>query len=780
MGETLSSMLESILNATIFKICYYLERGLCYIIEILYKMFEVFAGLERVTYNGAQDYLINIFFSNKAVNNIYWGMALIGIALTIGFAIFAVVRKMFDSSGKQQQSHGQIIWAGVRSILIIVGMTAIMTVVLNTTGVLMQSIDDLFEDPYHLNDPVEREFTGEEYAAMGRVLSIIGNYSVVDSENNRYNLNLCFNDIRPDMLYLQNQGVFNYNYNIKDQNGDPVLSWQSVLAKIATSCDLKQDVKVDIYNEGVARSIREAMDFITQNANPRALERITRPTFQEKEDGHLDRMVFLMGTMHAAKASVYNESPAFDDALRGPYYYGDNKSIYDFDQVESDFNIGFATDYLVVWIAAIGIIFNLVVIIMNCVARIFNMLFLYLIAPPVIAAQPLDGGAKTKQWMTAFLVQSLSVFGTVIAMRLLLLFIPIVIDPQLVLFENQPVLNAIAKYILVFGGFEAAKKSSSILTGILADSAGWQAIQAGDMTGSAMKSIGAVTATARAGLGLGASVGGTVLGAATRPVTNLAKRPFSAIAKHWNAIGTGKASTEKGQIREQVEREKKLDAARREAGVGQYSGQSNPQPVNRHNNPQPQPPANRRNQRNQHNQPNNQPNNQPDQPANRQNHPVNQQNQQNQPVNQQQQNRPERQPVPPHLENLFGPDPQPANQQNQPMNQQNQQNQPVNQQQQQNRPERQPVPPHLQNLFGPDPQPGNQQNRPMNQQNQPMNQQNQPGPAQNQPVRQPVPQNLENLFGPDPQPANQQNQPVNHAQRPPVIPPRNNGPRNNN
>ena len=199
IGTTFSSILESILNATIFRVCYYIERVLCYIIDLLYQMFEVFAGLVRVQYNGTADYLINIFFSNKAVSNIYWGMALIGIVLCFGFVIFAVVKKMFDASGKVQQSLGQIIWSGIRSILIILGMTAIMNVVLNGTGVLMQQVNYLFNDPYNLHLPVERSFTGEEIAAMGRILCTIGNYSKVETENNRYNMNLCFNDIRQDM-----------------------------------------------------------------------------------------------------------------------------------------------------------------------------------------------------------------------------------------------------------------------------------------------------------------------------------------------------------------------------------------------------------------------------------------------------------------------------------------------------------------------------------------------------------------------------------------------------
>ena len=181
MGDTMSSILESILNATIFRLFYYIERVLCWIIEILYQMFEVFAGLVRVKYDGTADYLINIFFSNKAVTNIYWGMALIGFVLTIGFTIAAVVKKMFDASGKVQQSMGQIIWSAIRSIIIIFGMTAIMNMVLNGTGVLMQQVTYLFNDPYNLHLPVERSFTGEEYAAMARVLCTVGNYAAVDS-----------------------------------------------------------------------------------------------------------------------------------------------------------------------------------------------------------------------------------------------------------------------------------------------------------------------------------------------------------------------------------------------------------------------------------------------------------------------------------------------------------------------------------------------------------------------------------------------------------------------
>ena len=544
MGSTFSSILESILNATIFKLFYYLERVLCWIISILTELFGVFAGIDKVTYKESSTPLINIFFSNKAVTNIYWAFALIGIIFTLGFAIWSVVKKSFDANGKVQQSLGDIITTTIRSIFLILGLSLVMNAVIYGCNIVMSTINDIFNDAYHLNEPKERTFEPEEYAAMGRVLATIGNYSIVSSSNNRYNINLCYNDIREDMLYLQERGVFDYAYSKPDKDGNLTTSWQSVLLDIAKSANLTREVKVDQYNQDIAPAITAAMDYLRNNAIVRPVDLVVR-NYMADNNAHLDRMVFLMGTMNAAKNPLFNVTPSFDDAVRGPFYYNEGKSIYSYDDVVDDFDIGFKTDYIVVWIASVALIIDLAIIILNCIARIFNMLFLYIIAPPIIAAYPLDNGGKFKQWTTAFLVQSLSVFGTVIAMRLLMIFIPIVISPELEIFsaEKQPLLNQFAKFILVFGGFEAAKKSTALLTGILADSAGWQAIQAGDMSGTAMGAInkvaGMATGAAKWTGGKALGVAGGVLGTATRPLTNLAKRPYNAVSKWWNGLGTG-------------------------------------------------------------------------------------------------------------------------------------------------------------------------------------------------------------------------------------------------
>ena len=574
LGDTLTSVLESILNATLFKVLYYAETALCWIISQLYDMFEVFAGIVRIQYGDEKpDYLINVFFSNPTVSNIYWAMALIGIALTFGFAIWAVVRKMLDIDGKQQQSLGQIIGAGLKSFFLIISMTLIISVVLRMTNTLMEQIDYTFNNAYHLNYSAEYVFSEEEYAAMGRVLATIGNASVVPNSKNRYNVNLCYNEIRGDMLYLQNRGVFLYSYYQTDQNGNELKSWQSVLSQIAHSTDLRYDVKIDVYNQGVMSSVTAAMDYLQSGGNIAPVSYVSE-YYESDGKAHLDRMVFLMGTMRAARNTAYNREPSFSDALRAPYYYNQGKSIYNFDDVDSDFNIGFPTDYILVFMAVFALIMDLITILLNCVARIFNMLFLYIIAPPVIAAAPLDGGGKFKQWTTAFVVQALSVFGTVIAMRLLMIYLPIVVSPELVLFEKRPLLNVLSKFVLIFGGFEAAKKSTSLLTGILADSAGWQAVQAGDMSGSASKLAGAATGVARSAAGLGLKAAGGVAGFATKPVQNLAKRGWESTGGKWSNLGKGDEVKKQAKQSIAVDEAKQKLLSERAAKNGGDSGSS--------------------------------------------------------------------------------------------------------------------------------------------------------------------------------------------------------------
>ena len=454
---------------------YALASGLCWIIDILDSFFGVMSGQVQVSYNKQPYYLINVFFENASVRNVYWVMALLGILLCFVFAIIAVAKKTVDAGDKMRQGMGDILTGLFKGIIIIVSLTFIMTMTLDLTNALLQRVTYAFNHSEDSDKPVTITYTDEEYAAMARVLNTIGNYSLNPSYNSRYNINSCFNEIRTDLQFLKEKGAFALHY-VTDEN-NPV-SWQSELQKIVNAADLSRDLKLDVYDAGVTNAIVSLMKTMQQNSSFAPLQSYERKYVSNSSKVPLDRLIFLMCTMDAAKNPAFNDSPTVGDELRGAYYTGE-KSIYNRESVFADFEIS-KINFIVLIAVAFKLIWDYAVIIINCVARIFNLLLLYLIAPPCIATLPLDEGGKMKQWTTAFVIQCFGVFGTIIAMRVMLLFIPIVIDNNLLLFDNY-VLNLMAKVIIILGGMETAKRASGMVTGILADNAGMQAITASDM-----------------------------------------------------------------------------------------------------------------------------------------------------------------------------------------------------------------------------------------------------------------------------------------------------------
>ncbi len=490
VGGTVSEGLQWILNNTIFRLLYWIAAAGCWVIGILYSMFEVMAGLVKVTYDGEKQYLINIFFGNSAVNKVYWGIALIGFVLCFAFTIIAVIRKMFDMEGKMQNSLGQIIGSGLKSIILIGLMSAFMLAMLNMTNILIQQVMYIFNNAEDLGEEKTITYTDEEYAAMARVLNTIGNYSLNPAWTSRYNINSCFNDFREDLQWLYEQGVFDVYYD------DTVIkhtSWQSELEKIVYTVDLSEELPLNIYNENLQAALEHVVEVMETDKKFKPIASYQRTTATGSESVPLDRILFLACTMRAANNSAFNENASFTDALRAPYYTG-AKSIYDYDTVIADFDIGLATDYILLFIIGYIMIKDLMEIIFTCVSRIFNMILLYLISPPLIAAAPLDGGGKFKQWITAMVVQSFGVFGTIISMRIMMLLIPIMLGGDLILFDNV-FLNIFGKIILIVGAIEVEKKAQGLITGILADNAGLQAVNAGDMketAGNFMSGMGSL------------------------------------------------------------------------------------------------------------------------------------------------------------------------------------------------------------------------------------------------------------------------------------------------
>lgn len=457
---------------------------LCWIMQCIYEMFEVFAGLRMVQYKGKDTFLIDVFFGNDAISRVYWGMATIGIVLCFAFTIIAVIRKMFDSEDKMQATLGNIISNMIKSILIILMMNFIITVVLNVTNVVLQQVDYAFGGGAYAMGESEKEivFTEEDFATMARIYNVIGNHAINSSYDSRMNINSCFNAIRKDMLLLEKKGIFDYDYDY-NENGQLEANWQSVLVPIARARSLSEDIKIDEYDTSLVEAIIRAMEILQSGSDFRPLQVYGVPAVAMlDEDTKLDAIVMITGTMSAAENKKYNENPSIFDALRSPYILGE-KDIHNISDVESDFDLS-KIDYILIILSAAFLGYQMIFLAINAIARIFNMLLLYLAFPPIMAVTPLDDGGKRKQWTVAFVVQSVSIFGTVMAMRLVTFCIPIIYSDSLNLFPDSSLSgprNYLVKLFFILAVAFTANKSIGMLSGILADSAGYQSMSAANI-----------------------------------------------------------------------------------------------------------------------------------------------------------------------------------------------------------------------------------------------------------------------------------------------------------
>lgn len=482
IGNKIKDGIISAIEYLIGFIGYLISTAVCRLVQLIYSFFRVFSGLSTVTYKGEEDYLINVFFQQPSINKAYWGMALIGIALMFAFLIAAVIRKLFDVNEKQKASYGQILMGAGKSILIILLMSGIVTVSINVTNVLIQRISYLFDIASNGNQSPKKTFTPEEFAYMNDVFEIIGQYSLNPSYTSRYNINSCFNDIRDDLLFLQDSGVFEYNYEVrKEENGKQVIqqNWQLVLQKIAKTSNLKNNLSLDVYNQTVTDAILEAMNIIKANPEFRPLQTVYA-SYETVADPPLDVVIFLTGTGNAAHNSYYNEHAAITDPIRAPYYNG-TRSIYSLSQVSDDFTIKLGgISYTIIIIIGALTIWQLLICVLTCATRIFNLMLLYIVAPPFAATIPLDDGQRFHQWVQAFVIQCVNVLGNIIMMRLVILYIPIILSSDLVLFENG-FLNLVGKAVLIYAGITAAARGSDMISGILQGNGAGASAAAGNM-----------------------------------------------------------------------------------------------------------------------------------------------------------------------------------------------------------------------------------------------------------------------------------------------------------
>ncbi|MCR4938405.1 MAG: hypothetical protein K5987_09655 [Lachnospiraceae bacterium] len=129
-------------------------------------------------------------------------------------------------------------------------------------------------------------------------------------------------------------------------------------------------------------------------------------------------------------------------------------------------------DWIVCFVATIVILLILLATIIQSIQRLLMVVILYIISPLFVGYMPIDEGKSFGQWRDTFVAYLISAFSPMIAMRLYMMFLPIMLDEDLK-FPGD-VSMTLVKLLFILGGSFAIFTSRNLLVKIINPSLGQQ------------------------------------------------------------------------------------------------------------------------------------------------------------------------------------------------------------------------------------------------------------------------------------------------------------------
>ena len=198
--------------------------------------------------------------------------------------------------------------------------------------------------------------------------------------------------------------------------------------------------------------------------------------------------------------------------------------MQDLRRIQADFYVGrmLATpNFYVMFVSTILMVIMLCMSLLVFIQRIYELLLLYIVAPFFVAPMPLDDGEKFKAWREAFIGKTISGFSTVITIQIVILMMPLILNPEFVMHENYFV-NTLLKALLIVGGLFSAYKSHTLIAQIVSPSTAQTegatgGLIGGYLMGKALNPVG----TIQEGIAAGGKVLGGIKSAVTAPIKGL-------------------------------------------------------------------------------------------------------------------------------------------------------------------------------------------------------------------------------------------------------------------
>ena len=248
-----------------------------------------------------------------------------------------------------------------------------------------------------------------------------------------------------------------------------------------------------------------------------------------------------------------------DNAFRSGYIGFDNKAV-----ANTFYDVG-SINFVTFLGGGVLAAYTMLMASFGMIMRMYKASVLFVISPAMSGLMPLDNGSAFKQWRTAFIKQLLSAYGTIVAMNLLFILLPIVSNISLFgaadfawkgnihadLSDDVGAINAFVQMLFTLTGLFMLKDISGLIANMIgADDAGAAgAGMAGKVLGTAAK-IGSVAVGGVAGMamkgagGLASGLGNSIAKATGKP--NAVSKALTMTGRSFGGLGNKMTQKAKG------------------------------------------------------------------------------------------------------------------------------------------------------------------------------------------------------------------------------------------
>lgn len=448
MGSIMQKLMDIVTGffAIIPQSIYFLYASVGSLLDVLQYVVRKIAGLDVYYVNGANgleektgdivtDIIEGILGINQrysALNTVFWSMIIFGVIVLFVMTIITIIKAHYNYDAKKSQPS-YIIKTALKSIATMAIIPIMVLFGMYLSAALFQALDSIttVASSDEISEYYEQEAIDQLASATvgkGKTYSSYDLFGEKEWSNTSTFSGMLFNICAHDASRVR-YGAYTVGSGEWDTAGLFYLNDYGSMSE--------EDVK-----EKVAQQI----DFAFENSLTFASSHTIQLTGSESKSAIASSLTFGPSAVYAAGLVKVSHFSKFNVGLVWYYY-----NLWAF-----NFIIAFGAIAM-----CLSLLANMV---FGMMMRMFILVVLFIVYPPIVGITPLDDGNAVKSWRSNFMSQAISAYTSVVSMNLFFMVLPLM---RSISFFNNTFLDGLVSMILIIAGLTMVKKFIQMVSGFV-------------------------------------------------------------------------------------------------------------------------------------------------------------------------------------------------------------------------------------------------------------------------------------------------------------------------